>query len=110
MLHAIVSERQRSRAKQLRPTMTRAETPLWRNLKANRRRGAGFRRQTLIGSYTADFVCLCAKLILELGGESREFAEPQKADRRREAFVVSQDFHVVHFPNAQVMSNLEGVV
>src|ERR1700739_3019388 len=99
MLHAIVSERQRSRAKQLRPTTTRAETPLWRYLKANRRRGGGFRRQTLIGSYTADFGCFRAKLIIKLGGETHDFSERQKADRRREAFVVSQDFHVVRFPN-----------
>src|SRR4029453_16689968 len=41
-----VSERRRSREKQLRQTMTRAETLLWRYLKAGRMDGVGFRRQT----------------------------------------------------------------
>jgi very-short-patch-repair endonuclease len=45
MPHAVVSERQRSRAKQLRRTMTRAETLLWRHLKANRMDGVGFRQK-----------------------------------------------------------------
>ncbi|HWZ36912.1 MAG TPA: endonuclease domain-containing protein [Bradyrhizobium sp.] len=110
MPHAVVSERQRSRAKQLRRTMTRAETLLWRYLKANRMDGVGFRRQTPIGNYIVDFVCFSSKLIIELDGESHDFEERQKADRRRDAFFASEGFRVLRFTNEQVMSNLEGVV
>ncbi len=39
MPHDEVSETQRTRAKQLRRTMTRAETLLWRHLKADRLAG-----------------------------------------------------------------------
>jgi very-short-patch-repair endonuclease len=110
MPHAVVSERQRSRAKQLRQTMTRAETLLWRYLKANRIDGLGFRRQVPIRNYIADFICLSAKLIVELDGESHDFEERQKADQNRDAFFAADGFRVLRFTNEQVMSNLEGVV
>jgi very-short-patch-repair endonuclease len=110
MPHAVVSERQRNRAKQLRQAMTRAETLLWRHLKASRLDGLGVRRQVPIRNYVADFVCFSAKLIIELDGESHDFEEQQKADRRRDAFFVAEGFHVLRFTNGQVMSHLEGVV
>jgi very-short-patch-repair endonuclease len=110
MPHAVVSERQRGRAKQLRQTMTRAETLLWRYLKANRVDGLGFRRQVPFRNYIADFACLSVKLIVELDGESHEFEERQRADQNRDAFFASEGFQVLRFTNEQVMSNLEGVV
>ena len=110
MPHAVVSERQRGRAKQLRQAMTRAETLLWRYLKANRIDGLGFRRQVPIRNYIADFVRLSVKLIVELDGESHDFEERQKADQNRDAFFASEGFQVLRFTNEQVTSNLEGVV
>ena len=110
MPHAVVSERQRGRAKQLRQAMTRAETLLWRYLKANRIDGLGFRRQVPFRNYIADFVCMSAKIIVELDGESHDFEERQKADQSRDAFFASEGFQVLRFTNEQLMSNLEGVV
>jgi very-short-patch-repair endonuclease len=110
MPHEVVGDRQRHRAKQLRQTMTRAETLLWRHVKAGRMDGLGFRRQVPIRNYIADFVCFSAKLVVELDGESHDFEERQKADQRRDAFFASEGFQVLRFTNEQVMSNLEGVV
>ena len=110
MPHAAVSPRQRSRAKQLRQTMTRAETLLWRYLKADRIDGLGFRRQVPIRNYIADFICMSAKIVIELDGESHDFEERQNADQNRDAFFVSEGFQILRFTNDQVMSNLEGVV
>jgi very-short-patch-repair endonuclease len=110
MPHATVIERQRNRAKQLRRTMTRAETLLWRYLKADRIDGLSFRRQVPFRNYIADFVCLSAKLIVELDGESHDFEERLQADQNRDGFFESQGFHVLRFTNEQVTSNLEGVV
>jgi len=90
--------------------MTRAETLLWRYLKAHRIDGLGFRRQVPFRSYIADFACLSAKLIVELDGESHDFAERQRADQARDAFFASQGFVTLRFTNDQVASNLEGVV
>jgi very-short-patch-repair endonuclease len=110
MPHAVVNKRQRGRAKQLRQTMTPAETLLWRHLKANRMDGIGFRRQVPIRNYIVDFACFSSKLVIELDGESHNFDETQKADQHRDAFFVSEGFQVLRFTNHQVMSNLEGVV
>src|SRR5215475_8050548 len=107
MSHAVVSERQRRRAKQLRQTMTPAETLRWRHLKANRMDGVGFRRQVPIKNYIADFVCFSSKLIIELDGESHDFEERQRADQRRDEFFAAEGFQVLRFTNEQVMSNLE---
>jgi very-short-patch-repair endonuclease len=110
MPHAVVSARQRDRAKQLRQRMTRAETLLWRYLKANRVDGFAFRRQVPFRNYIADFACLSVKLIVELDGESHDFEERQRADQYRDAFFASEGFQTLRFTNEQVMSNLEGVV
>ncbi len=110
MPHAKVPDRQRARAKQLRTAMTRAETLLWRYIKAHRIDGLGFRRQVPFQNYVADFACLSAKLIVELDGESHEFVQQQTADQIRDAFFASEGFRVLRFTNADVLSNLEGVV
>jgi very-short-patch-repair endonuclease len=110
MPHATVSEKLRSRAKQLRQTITPAETLLWRYLKANRIDGLGFRRQFPIRNYIADFACLTIRLIVELDGESHDFDEQQKADQTRDAFLVSEGFQVLRFTNEPALSNLQGVV
>lgn len=110
MPHAAVSTLQRSRAKQLRRTMTPAETLLWRHLKANRTDGLSFRRQAPFGRYIVDFVCLSAKLIVELDGYSHDFGVQQKDDKVRDAFFVAEGFRVLRFSNHDVTSNLEGVV
>jgi very-short-patch-repair endonuclease len=90
--------------------MTRAETLLWRYLKAHRIDGLGFRRQVPFQNYIADFACLSAKLIVELDGESHDFREQQEADQNRDDFFAREGFQVLRFTNDQVMSHLEGVV
>lgn len=110
MPHEQVGDRQRTRARVLRRTMTRAETLLWRHLKAHRVEGLGVRRQTPIGPYIVDFVCHAARLIVELDGESHDFASRQRRDEVRDAWLKAQGFDVLRFTNAEVLGNLEGVV
>ncbi|WP_315721768.1 MULTISPECIES: endonuclease domain-containing protein [unclassified Bradyrhizobium] len=57
-----------------------------------------------------DFVCFSAKLVIELDGESHDFAEWQAKDVKRDEFFATEGFTVLRFTNAQVISNLEGVV
>ena len=109
MPHTQVSDVQRTRAKQLRRAMTRAETLLWRHLKADRLAGLNFRRQTPIGNYIADFVAHCCKLIVELDGESHNFEERIRHDERRDRWLASRGYRVLRFTNDDVIKNLEGV-
>src|SRR5215813_15046496 len=110
MPHAFVSEQQRSRAKRLRTTMTRAETLLWRYIKAHRIDGLLFRRQVPIHKYIADFACHSPRLIIELDGETHDFESRIRQDAERDAWFVSQGYTIVRFTNEQVLTNLEGVV
>jgi len=110
MPHAAVSEQQRQRAKRLRSTMTRAETLLWRYIKAGRVDGLAFRRQVPMRKYIADFVCHSHRLIVELDGESHDFESRIQRDAERDSWFVSQGYTVIRFPNEQVLTNLEGVV
>ncbi|MCC8938207.1 endonuclease domain-containing protein [Bradyrhizobium sp. Arg68] len=109
MPHTQVSDTQRDRAKQLRRTMTRAETLLWRHLKADRLAGLNFRRQAPIGTYIADFVAHSCKLIVEVDGESHDFEERIRRDERRDAWLASRGYRVLRFTNDDVLRNLEGV-
>jgi very-short-patch-repair endonuclease len=109
MPHTQVTISQRARAKQSRRTMTRAETLLWRHLKAHRLARLSFRRQTPIGDYIADFVAHSCKLVVEVDGESHDFEERVRHDERRDQWLASRGYRVLRFTNSDVMGNLEGV-
>ncbi|WP_244486121.1 endonuclease domain-containing protein [Bradyrhizobium viridifuturi] len=104
-----MSDIQRDRAKHLRRAMTRAETLLWRHLKADRLAGLNFRRQAPSGNYIADFVAHARKLVVEVDGESHDFEERICHDERRDAWLKSRGYRVLRFTNDDVMKNLEGV-
>jgi len=110
MPHTQVDEKQRTRAKQLRRAMTRAETLLWRHLKADRLAGIGFRRQSPMGNYIADFVAHSCKLVVEVDGESHDFEERIRHDDRRDQWLASRGYRVLRFTNDDVTKNLQGVV
>ncbi|WP_035661425.1 MULTISPECIES: endonuclease domain-containing protein [unclassified Bradyrhizobium] len=109
MPHDEVSPLQRTRARQLRSAMTRAETLLWRHLKAHRLARLGLRRQAPMGNYIADFVAHSCKLIVEVDGESHEFEERLRKDEARDQWFASRGYRVLRFTNDDVMKNLEGV-
>ena len=110
MPHDEVEKIQRARAKQLRRTMTRAEALLWRHLKAHRLAARGFRRQSPMGSYIADFVAHSCKLVVEVDGESHDFESRRRHDSRRDQWFESRGYRVLRFTNDDVTKNLEGVV
>jgi very-short-patch-repair endonuclease len=90
--------------------MTRAETLLWRYVKAEHLDGLSFRRQTPIGSYIVDFVCHTARVIVELDGEAHDFEVRQRSDARRDQWLASRGYITLRFTNDDVLSNLEGVL
>ncbi len=92
------TDRQLTQARRLRQSMTTAETMLWQSLR-NRGGGWKFRRQVPIGPYTADFVCIEAKLIVELDGPPHETSELQLHDARRDQWLRDHGWHVLRFSN-----------
>ena len=95
-------------ARALRANQTEAETRLWQSLRDRQLAGAKFRRQTPVGPYIADFVCLAAKLIVELDGG--QHAENAEADAVRTAWLEGRGFRVLRFWNNDVLVNTEGVL
>jgi very-short-patch-repair endonuclease len=110
MPHAAVSRAERARAKNLRVAMTRAETLLWRYLKAHHVDRLGFRRQVPMQQYIADFACHSARLIVEIDGASHDFEARQRRDAARDRWFQSQGYRVLRFTNEQVLTNLTGVI
>ncbi|HWM48841.1 MAG TPA: DUF559 domain-containing protein [Xanthobacteraceae bacterium] len=102
--------RQRQRAKALRRGMTRAETLLWRYLKAGHLNGLGFRRQTPMGPYIVDFVSHAARVVVEVDGDTHDFATERRRDAVRDVWLASRGYVVLRFTNGQVLRELEGVL
>ena len=92
----------------LRSEMTDAERALWRQLRERQRHGVKFRRQHPIGGYIVDFVCLDARLVVEVdGGQHSERAEH---DAYRTNVLELYGYVILRFWNNEVLANLAGVV
>ena len=96
------------RARSLRRNLTEPEQRLWQKLRNRQLGGLKFRRQSPVGPYVADFLCLEARLIVEVDGETH--ASTQAADAGRTAFLENEGFRVIRFSNVEVMENVEGVL
>jgi very-short-patch-repair endonuclease len=95
------------RARLLRKQQTSAEIQLWQALRDRRLLGMKFRRQHCIGPFFVDFVCLDAKVIVEVDGS--QHLERLKYDDDRTRFLELQGFCVLRFWN-DVVFNAESVV
>lgn len=97
-------------ARQLRRTQTDLERKLWQSLRDRRFAGFKFRCQHPIGDYVVDFVCLQARLAIELDGGQHGLAERAVADERRTAFLQSQGFRVKRFWNYELVEDSDAVL
>lgn len=99
--------RNTQRARELRNTATPAERHLWRFI-SNSQLGFKFSRQMPVGPFFADFLCRERELIVELDGFSHE-VDPAR-DIWRDKYLNEAGYRVLHFPNGEVLANVDGVV
>ena len=85
------------RAKQLRKNPTDAEQLLWRELRSRQLRGHKFRRQQPLGKFIVDFVCLKARLVIEVDGGQHNQDEIAAYDKERSAWLQREGFRVLRF-------------
>ncbi|MEZ4795612.1 MAG: vitamin B12 dependent-methionine synthase activation domain-containing protein [Flavobacteriaceae bacterium] len=97
-------------ARQMRNQPTEAENLLWNVLSGKKLDGFKFRRQHIIGSYIADFICLKSNLIIEIDGLIHQLPENKASDAERTKWLENEGFRVIRFTNAQVLSNLDYVL
>ncbi len=83
---------------------------LWRALRNHQIDGHGFRRQTPIGPYFADFVCLQRKIVVEADGRTHETAEAGIRDDERDAWFRRAGFRILRFPDDLVIGGLPIVI
>ena len=95
-------------AREMRKGASDAEVRLWLALRAKRFAGVKFRRQKVIGPYIADFAARDPMLVIEVDGATH--AGKEVYDDRRTSALADAGYRVIRFTNAEVMSNLEGVL
>lgn len=97
-----------AKARKLRRNSTDVERRLWHRIRDKQIDEFRFRRQRPIGRYIVDFICLEAKLIVELDGG--QHATSDEYDKSRTAFLESLGYRVVRFWNNEVTENMDGVL
>ncbi len=105
-----LTEKTRTRARELRRNLTDAERIIWYGVRAHRLIGISFRRQAPIGPYIVDFVSHAAKLIVEIDGGQHFEDEQERRDARRTRFLEGKGYRVLRFNNYDVLSNRSGVL
>jgi adenine-specific DNA-methyltransferase len=90
-------------ASKLRQSQTDVERKLWFALRDRRLCGAKFRRQAPIAPYVVDFLCLDARIIIELDGG--QHGGDQDVARHN-----WRDYRVLRFWNNEVLENFDGVL
>ncbi len=98
-----------AKAKTLRKNMTVAEKKFWSLVRANKL-GVHFRRQVPFGSYIVDFLCMEAKLVVELDGAQHYEPEAKEYDKHRDEYLQSNEFTVMRFTNKEFLTNTDGVM
>jgi very-short-patch-repair endonuclease len=88
--------------------MTEAEKLLWSAIRDRRLEGFKFRRQMWIGSFIADFVCMEAKLVVEVDGS--QHGERAGYDQARTKALAKEGYRVLRFWNNEVMGEMDGVL
>jgi len=93
--------------RRLRKNMTDAERRLWWSLQRKQLEGLKFRRQHPFGDYIIDFVCLEARLAVEVdGGQHSE----DSSDAARDEFLERAGFRVLRFWISDVLRDTGAVV
>ena len=100
------SELQRGR--ELRARMTDAEINLWMRLRGKQIGGYYFRRQVPMRAYIVDFVCVRARLIVEVDGGQHLSATDY--DGKRTAWLNSRGYRVLRFWDNDVLQRQAAVL
>ena len=91
------------RARKLRKDMTTSEWRMWQHLRSRQMNGWKFRRQAPIGRYVVDFVCLAARLVVELDGDSHDGQDGQiEYEQRRQDWLEAHGYRVLRLAGRDI--------
>ncbi len=89
---------------------TAAEAVLWEHLKSKQFESFKFRRQHIIGTYIADFVCLDRQVVIEIDGTIHQLPENRESDEVRSNWLEEKGFSVIRFTNDEVIKQTSKVL
>jgi very-short-patch-repair endonuclease len=92
----------------LRRYATAAEGKLWQALRGRRLAGLKWRRQVPLLAYTVDFLCVSAKLVVEIDGAHH--AADAAYDLRWTEELERMGFAVLRFKNEDVLGDIERIL
>ena len=95
------------RARQLRRDAPEPERRLLRALRESHPQ-LKWRHQAPLGPYYTDILCIAARLVIEVDGETHAITTEYDATRTR--YITRQGYQVLRFTNPDVMTNLDGVI
>ncbi|OJY68561.1 MAG: hypothetical protein BGP16_04740 [Sphingobium sp. 66-54] len=93
------------KARSMRNDAPEPERRLWSRLRASQL-GFKFRRQAVVLPYIVDFLCPWNGLVVEVDGDTHVHEQ----DRARDAALNRLGYTVLRFSNADVMSQIDGIV
>ncbi|MDE2596629.1 MAG: DUF559 domain-containing protein [Sphingomonadales bacterium] len=96
-------------AKRERRSGNLPEVLVWRELR-QRPGGFKFRRHHPLSRLVLDFVCLQARLVIEIDGHAHDCGDRPERDRRRDMYLESQGFAVLRLPARMVLGDLDGAI
>ena len=97
------------KARKLRKELTLPEVILWREL-SKRPGGYKFRRQFSSHPFTIDFVCLSARLAIEVDGMAHDCGDNPQRDVARDRIMAERGFRALRIPAKDVLTDLESCV
>jgi very-short-patch-repair endonuclease len=89
--------------------MSPPEVHLWAELR-KRPGGFKFRRQHPAGPFVLDFVCLSARLAIEVDGEAHDRLRQAYLDEGRDEWLTGQGFCTLRVPADEIFRNFDGVI
>ncbi len=97
-------------AKENKEKQTLAESILWGRLRNKQLDGYKFRRQHIVRTFIADFICIPKKLIIEVDGKIHQLPDNRMSDIARTIELNQAGFQVLRFTNEEVFQKIEQVL
>lgn len=97
-------------ARQLRSSLTNAESLLWHHVRRRQILNVQFYRQRTIGNYIVDFFAPTVRLVIEVDGSQHFEMEHVEKDKRRDEYLNKLGIQVLRFDNGQVLLRLNSVL
>ncbi|RJF85361.1 endonuclease domain-containing protein [Sphingomonas cavernae] len=98
-----------AKAREFRRALSLPEGLLWRELR-QQPGGFKFRRQHPAGPFVLDFICLSAKVAIEIDGAAHDVGAKPASDEARDAWLDNQGFKTLRIPARDVLADLGAVV